>query len=387
MSEHFSDSIYNLARSVGIFFSTTAPAIPLVLLPLATWWCRSKWERVGPPDEASWAVSTMAISVADGVLLAAPAYLGLSFGPLGLPWTVMILLRAGMARGGSWMARHLGSRGTRVLISALWLVNLALLAALVDALYVEPFRLQISYVQVPAPVASLHLRIVQLSDLHFERTTKRERAVLEIVRQLQPDLIVLTGDNLNTSYLDDPTAQQDARDFMKQLSAPYGVYAIAGTPTTDTPEALAAVLGGLPNITLLQDEVYRLDVRGRPVYLVGITNRKGRVDRPILQRVMQQVPADAPTILLYHTPDLIAEASAAGVDLYLAGHTHGGQVRLPWYGSVITSSAYGKRYDAGRFQVGPTTLYVSRGIGMEGRGMPRVRFLCPPEVVEIEWGE
>ncbi len=386
MSENLSESLHNLARSIGIFFSAAAPAVPLVLLPLVTWRLRKGWARTGRPKPAAWATGTMALSVADGFLLAAPPYLGLSFGPLGLPWAMMILIRAGMAQGGSWAARRLGPWGTRALVSALWLADLALLPALVDALYFEPFHLQTSYVRVPAP-APLHLRIVQLSDLHIERITKRERAVLETVRQLQPDIIVLTGDLLNTSYLADSTAQQDARDFIRQLSAPYGVYAVAGTPTTDTPETLAPVLGGLTNVTLLQDEVHQLDVHGRPVYLVGITNRKARLDRTVLQRVMKQVPVDAPTILLYHTPDLIETASAVGVDLYLAGHTHGGQIRLPWYGSVFTSSAYGKRYDAGRFQVGPTTLYVSRGIGMEGRGMPRVRFLCPPEVVEVEWGE
>jgi hypothetical protein len=92
------------------------------------------------------------------------------------------------------------------------------------------------------------------------------------------------------------------------------------------------------------------------------------------------------TLLLYHSPDLAPEAAALGVDLMLSGHTHGGQVRLPWFGALYTSSLYGKRYEAGRYALGRGTLYVSRGIGMEGKGAPRVRFLCPPEIVlwEIE---
>jgi predicted MPP superfamily phosphohydrolase len=90
--------------------------------------------------------------------------------------------------------------------------------------------------------------------------------------------------------------------------------------------------------------------------------------------------------LLYHTPDLIETASELGVDLYLAGHTHGGQVRLPWLGAIFTASRYGKRYEMGSYRVGRTQLYVSRGIGMEGLGTPRVRFLCPPEIVELELG-
>jgi predicted MPP superfamily phosphohydrolase len=74
------------------------------------------------------------------------------------------------------------------------------------------------------------------------------------------------------------------------------------------------------------------------------------------------------------------------VDLYLAGHTHGGQIRLPLFGAVFTASAYGKRYEQGHYSVGDTTLYVSRGIGMEGMGAPRARFLCPPEIVVVNLG-
>jgi hypothetical protein len=64
----------------------------------------------------------------------------------------------------------------------------------------------------------------------------------------------------------------------------------------------------------------------------------------------------------------------------LSGHTHGGQVRIPGMGAVYPSSLYGKRFEAGRYLLDRMTLYVSRGIGMEGLGAPRVRFLCPPEI-------
>lgn len=98
---------------------------------------------------------------------------------------------------------------------------------------------------------------------------------------------------------------------------------------------------------------------------------------------MRQLPPDAFTILLYHRPDLIEAAAQAGVSLQLSGHTHGGQMRLPGWGALVTGSSFYKKYEMGRYQVGSTTLYVSRGVGMEGRGMPRARFLCPPEMVEV----
>jgi predicted MPP superfamily phosphohydrolase len=68
-------------------------------------------------------------------------------------------------------------------------------------------------------------------------------------------------------------------------------------------------------------------------------------------------------------------------DLYLCGHTHGGQIRLPLFGAVITSSDFWKRYEMGRYEEGNTVLYISRGLGMEGKGAPRARFLAPPEIV------
>ncbi|MCA1553353.1 MAG: metallophosphoesterase, partial [Chloroflexi bacterium] len=90
------------------------------------------------------------------------------------------------------------------------------------------------------------------------------------------------------------------------------------------------------------------------------------------------------TILLYHSPDLAPQAAALGtIDLQLAGHTHGGQVRLPFYGALLTSSLYGKQLEMGLYQLRDMLLYVSRGVGLEGMGAPRARFRCRPEVTLI----
>ena len=85
--------------------------------------------------------------------------------------------------------------------------------------------------------------------------------------------------------------------------------------------------------------------------------------------------------MLYHSPDLSPIAAQTGVDLQLSGHTHGGQVRIPLWGAIVTGSLYGKRFEMGLKHVGDMTLYITRGIGMEGAGAPRVRFLCPPEII------
>ncbi|RLC77893.1 MAG: hypothetical protein DRI81_07895 [Chloroflexi bacterium] len=130
-----------------------------------------------------------------------------------------------------------------------------------------------------------------------------------------------------------------------------------------------------------------MDVRGQPVTLVGVAcSHRQELDVARLDQTMEGISADAFTLLLFHSPDLIREAVDHQVDLYLGGHTHGGQLCLPFYGAIITNSMYGRRYAAGLFKEGDTRMYISRGVGFEGGGLPRARFLCRPEIVSIELG-
>lgn len=80
-------------------------------------------------------------------------------------------------------------------------------------------------------------------------------------------------------------------------------------------------------------------------------------------------------------PDLVEDLT--GADLYLAGHTHGGQVRVPGYGALVTFSRFDKKYEMGRYDVNGTALYVHRGVGFEP-GLPKVRFLCRPEIAVFD---
>jgi predicted MPP superfamily phosphohydrolase len=137
-------------------------------------------------------------------------------------------------------------------------------------------------------------------------------------------------------------------------------------------------------IVVLQNEAIEVSVGGSSLWLMGPSCSRDLVaDGTILRELLANAHPGAFTLLLYHTPDLMPQASALGVDLYLAGHTHGGQWRLPGFGALLTSSQHWKRYESGHYREGDTHLYVSRGLGLEGFGTPRARFFCPPEVVEI----
>jgi uncharacterized protein len=208
---------------------------------------------------------------------------------------------------------------------------------------------------------------------------------LGLIGRLQPDIIVITGDYLNLSYTRDPAAKAQLRLLLKQIEAPLGVYASLGSPTVDLREQMPELLRDLP-LRLLRDEWTCVDLGPeRPFLIFGLDCDHDLADDAArLQRLVSSAPADAFRLLLFHAPDLMPEATILGIDLYLAGHTHGGQIRLPWYGAIFTSSQLGKRHEMGHYRQGSTELYVSRGVGLEGMSAPRIRFLSPPEVTLVE---
>jgi hypothetical protein len=264
--------------------------------------------------------------------------------------------------------------------------NALMTACVIDGLWIAPFRVGVTRFTVQSPKLNglPPLRLLHLSDFHIERLTQREARVLELIDALRPDVIVYTGDLLNFSNIDDPVARDECARLLQQLHAPRGVYGIPGTPLVDTPAVQADLYPRATNIRWLRNETIGL-AEHPPLQILGITcTHDPQLDAPQLDRLCAALPASSFKLLLYHAPDLMPEASRAGVDLYLCGHTHGGQIRLPFYGAIFTSSLYGKRFEMGRYQEGATTLYVSRGLGLEGKGAPRMRFLCAPEMVLIE---
>ncbi len=147
----------------------------------------------------------------------------------------------------------------------------------------------------------------------------------------------------------------------------------------DREDILPHILNGL-NIQMLNEERIQLEHHDGTIELIGLScTHKPFEDGPRLEALLRG-KSDEISILLYHTPDLAPIASELGIDLQLSGHTHGGQVRLPLFGALYAASLYGKRFESGRYELGDMTLYVTRGLGMEGKAAPRVRFLCPPEI-------
>jgi predicted MPP superfamily phosphohydrolase len=361
------------------------PIPPLVLTPV---WILLAIVACWPWGELRIPVAALSLicTLVDGTSLTLLPRQGRSFGPVTPPLLALTIARTILifTIGLLW-----NTWPGLLLITTL---NLAIAAAAIYATWVEPFQVKVTQAKLRSPKLDGHtpLRLLHISDLHIERITAREGKLLHLVKELAPDVIVLTGDYLTLSSINNSVAQTESHDLLTRLCDIAGpscpIYAITGSPPVDHPDIVPAIFRDLP-ITWLLDTTEKLCLNGHAIRLAGLrcTAERDR-DAPRLRRLMDSnlIQNNSPTpftLLLYHSPDLMPEAVELGIDLYLCGHTHGGQIRIPLFGALFTSSEFGKRYEMGRYTQGHTTLYVSRGIGMEGLGAPRARFLAPPEII------
>jgi len=215
------------------------------------------------------------------------------------------------------------------------------------------------------------LRIAHFSDLHVDRDSRALSRLAVELADAKPDLIVFTGDSLN-----DASALKLFRTTLGSMNARLGRAAVRGNHDTYRWQQLDLFGGGVA-----------MELTRGPVVLEdGLLTLCGAAFNAFeaLPDCIAGAPKGSFVVLAYHTPDLV-EVIDPRPDLYLAGHTHGGQVAVPFYGALLTFSRYDKKYESGWYEVEGTTLNVSRGIGFEPR-YPRVRFAARPElsIVDIE---
>jgi len=241
---------------------------------------------------------------------------------------------------------------------------------------VEPYWPEVVHVRVDVPglpAGTAPIRIAQVADIHSDPTERLEGRLPDIVAREQPDLIVFTGDAINSRE-----GLPILRRCLSRIAAIAPTYVVRGN--WDSWYFADADLFGGTGARELEAEAVPVSIRGALLWLGGIA--VGRESR--LEEVMATIPRGAPAVLLYHYPDLIERVRGRGIDLYCASHTHGGQVAIPFYGALVTFSRFGKKYESGLFHEAGTTLYVNRGIGMEGGPVPRVRFWARPEITVFE---
>lgn len=223
------------------------------------------------------------------------------------------------------------------------------------------------------PQAFDGFRMVQLSDLHYENATPASTviAAIEMANQLAPDLIVLTGDYVTNR---DRRHLQGMAEVVTQLHAPYGVIGVLGNHDVWSRADRVAQALEAQGITILKNQSIPIERDRSRFWIVGADDVwEHRVD---IDRALYGVPEDEAKVLLVHEPDFADVAKQYSIDLQLSGHTHGGQVRLPFLGA-LKLPRYGHRYPIGLQYADALPVYTSRGVGMI---QPAVRFNCRPEV-------
>ncbi|GAC1624541.1 MAG: metallophosphoesterase [Nevskia sp.] len=270
------------------------------------------------------------------------------------------------------------SRRWRFALAVLALLGLALA---LDAFWIEPSSLRLRRYELALqrwPAALAGLKIAVITDLHagapYIGLAKIEH-VVALSNAAQPDLVLLTGDIFVNSVIGGQALppEQVARR-LGALQARLGVYLVFGNHEHHTDrQNLQRLLAATP-IQFMDNAVRRIDDRGSAFWLIGLADILS--DRPDVSGTLAQVTDEAPIIAFTHGPDLFPTLPAR-VNLLVAGHTHGGQVRLPILGAGRVPSIYGRRRYAAGHVVEQTDLFVATGIGTSH--IP-VRFGVPPEI-------
>lgn len=253
------------------------------------------------------------------------------------------------------------------------------------ARFVEPRWIERTHTRVPIsglPPALDGFRVALLTDFHASEhmPIARVRRACRLAMAARPDLVALTGDFVSQhagGRLADTVAA-----LAEELEAPLGVWAVPGNHDHQAGiEQYHRLVRGHSGLHDLTNRAVRREHGGASVRIVGIdTAHEGQ---PHPAAAMDDAePADF-TLLLTHNPDLAEDACRAigGADLVVSGHTHGGQVRLPFVGAILNSAEHEDIYEAGLVRRPWAWVYVSRGLGTVR--LP-VRFLCRPEVAILE---
>ncbi len=270
----------------------------------------------------------------------------------------------------SFSSRHRNGMSRRRFLS----LGMAGIAGTVvaDSAWYEPQALQIERIPFPTSSPGGQVRLLQISDLHLSRFNSYFTKVARQVADLQPDLIVLTGD-----YLEEERNIRGVLSFLKELKATHGIYAVQGNWeywSRLEGENLRRHFAGA-GVKLLINERADLEINGRDLSIFGL-DYPSSIDH--LHLLQKEVDPQRFNLLLSHVPAFAHEQLNKDINLILSGHTHGGQVRLP-YLPPFYLPRYAGRFVAGFYQVSQhrIPLYVSRGVGTS---VLPVRFLCRPEI-------
>lgn len=275
-------------------------------------------------------------------------------------------------------------------------------ALMIWSFWIEPRWLKVRQVSVKLKTPWAHpFTVLHVSDSHFPLHLRKLERFFRKLSKLHPDLIVLTGDIIDNDLGIEPCTRA-----LSHLKSRFGIYAVLGNHDhyNYRPREIVGFLftffrehfspqrkNNVPKLKerlekvgckVLVNQNLVLGIHGQKLCLVGVDDPVTRKADP--EKAFQNVQGADAKILLTHSLDILQRLNGHSVDLALGGHTHGGQISIPFWGPLPlkTHSRMGRKFIAGLSCYQETITYTSRGIG-EGRFLP-FRFLCRPEAVLFE---
>jgi predicted MPP superfamily phosphohydrolase len=283
----------------------------------------------------------------------------------------------------------------RLVTGAVGLVGLSAIATAAYAGVIEPLGLIVTPYKLTPPGWPAHhkLTMTVIADLHAggpDMTLPHVRRVVDTANALRSDVVVLLGDfKAWYRFKTTPVADPDWAAELARLEAPLGIWAILGNHDWwHDLEGVRSALGKV-RIPILENDVVLLGPEGQKFWLAGLGDQLAHwIGRGRFQGVddlpgtMAKVQTDDPVVLLAHEPDIFTKVPAR-VALTLAGHTHGGQIRVPFLWQRYVPSQYGARFAYGHVVENDRHLIVSGGLGTS---IIPARFGVPPEIVHVTLG-
>ena len=229
-------------------------------------------------------------------------------------------------------------------------------------------------------------RIAQVSDLHNAEFGEGNEKLIQLLSQTDPDIIVLTGDLIDSRHTD----IEIALDFARQAIKLAPVYYVSGNHEARVREYEDLKMGlAEAGVVILENQNVQITREGESITLMGIDDPSFQEDylfgdsESVARQAIDdlQNESEGYTILLSHRPELFDLYVDTGMDLVFSGHAHGGQFRLPFIGGLVApNQGFFPKYDAGKFTEENTTMIVSRGVG---NSIIPIRFNNRPEIVLV----
>lgn len=224
------------------------------------------------------------------------------------------------------------------------------------------------------------MKMIQFSDTHlgFQFQLSDLQTIVNKINQLDPDIVLFTGD-----LMDAPNkykAQHKIPSVLNQLKAPLGKFSIYGNHDHGGyGSEIYRDIMKKSNFTMLQNTSTRISLLStEEIFLTGVDD--AMLGHPDFEQALSGIPKGAFTIMLSHAPDLADTSSTYDIQYQISGHSHGGQVRIPFIGALVTPP-YAEKYTEGTFEIDNMTLHVNRGLGTTR--LP-YRFLSRPELTVYE---